>query len=78
MKKIPIYDEPLSEEERIEHTGKILQTPIRFHLIDCLKELKYGRMTEDQKYLDVFIEFVEAKGFGQPFSSDFINKIWDK
>jgi len=78
MNEILIFDRPLTEEETKKHIGKILQTPVRYHLIDCLKELKYGRMTEDQKYLDVFIEFVETKRFGHPFPSELINGIWEK
>jgi len=75
-KKVLIFDRPLNEKESMEHTGKILKSQIRYHLIDCLKELKYGRMAEDQKYIDVFIEFIEVIGYPSP--SELINGVWKK
>ena len=76
--KVIIYDTPLPEEERENHYGKVLKMPVRYHLIDCLKELKWGRPANDQKVLDSFIAYLELNDTGQPFSLEQIGLIFNK
>lgn len=65
-----IYSKPLTDEERSknENFGKPLKTPVRYHLIDCLKELKFGRPTSNQKLLQNWIdELYDDPDKGVPF-----------
>lgn len=52
------YTKPLSEEVFKEHNvaGKINSTPVRYHLVDVLKAMRFGRPGEDQNLLDDMIE----------------------
>lgn len=54
----------MTEKERSENIGKVLKAPVRYHLIDCLKDLKYGRPNKDQKILDEFIHILKTKENG--------------
>ena len=46
---------PLTSDERIILSGEILESPSKFHLIDILKEIKYGRPANNQKLIDKWI-----------------------
>lgn len=46
----------MTEEERNENIGKPLKTPLRYHLVDCLKDLKFGRPIENQIMINRWIE----------------------
>lgn len=68
---ITIYSEPLVDDERLtkKHQKDILNMPVRYHLIDCLKQLKYGRPTNNQEQIDKWIvELNENLDKGVPFS----------
>lgn len=60
MEEIEIFTEPMTNEERSENIGKPLEMHVRYHLIDCLKDLKFGRPDNNQKQLDKFISELEA------------------
>ena len=60
MKEIEIFTEPLTEDERIVHTQEIQQMPARYHLLDILKNIKYGRPAENQKLIEKWIEELEV------------------
>jgi len=45
----------MTEEEKKENIGKPLKMPVRYCLVDCLKDLKFGRPVEDQKQIDKWI-----------------------
>lgn len=63
-----IYSEPMADFEWKENVGKPLEFPHYYHLIDCLKELKYDRPPKDQKLLDRWInELKENPDLGKPF-----------
>jgi len=70
MSKIKIYENPMTTEERSENFGNILKMPVRYHLVDCLKDLKFGRPSENQKQIDKWIEELnEHPENGAPFSN---------
>lgn len=79
MEEITIYESPLSDEEYKEHSikGLIRKTPIRYHLIDVVKDLKHGRPAEDQKMINEWIAMMELSDRGSPFSSAIVNGIFD-
>jgi hypothetical protein len=66
-----IYKNPLTEQEIKEHlynNVRVLDNPIKYHLIDCLKQLKFGRPSSNQQILDKFIEELEQDlDKGKPF-----------
>jgi len=69
MEEIEIFSAPMTEEELSENTGKPLQMPVRYHLIDCLKELKFGRPSGNQDLIDKWIaELNENLEEGIPFT----------
>lgn len=51
-------EKPLSDEVFKEHNGKnkILSAPVRYHLVDVLKSLQFGRTTQDQYQLEDMME----------------------
>lgn len=53
--KIEIFTKPMTEKERSDNLGKPLKMSVRYHLIDCLKELKFGRPANNQEQLDKWI-----------------------
>lgn len=68
MEKTKIYTRPMTDEERSENYGNILKTSVRYHLIDCLRELKYGRPVNNQKLIEKWInELNENLDEGVPF-----------
>lgn len=78
---VDIFENPLTEEEYTKHSMDrlILKTPSRYHLVDCLKELKWGRPSESQKQIEDFIQFLLLDdNLGKPFSSDIVNGAWEK
>ena len=79
MEEIKIYESPLSDEEHKEHAhkGSIRQTPIRYHLIDVVKDLKHGRPATDQKMINEWIAMMELSDRGAPFSSAIVNGVFD-
>jgi hypothetical protein len=79
MEEIKIYEEPLSEAEHKEHAilGLIRQVPIRYHLIDVVKDLKHGRPAADQKMINEWIAMMELSDRGSPFSAAIVNGIFD-
>lgn len=79
MEEITIYESPLSDAEHKEHSikGLIKQAPIRYHLIDVVKDLKHGRPVEDQKMINEWIAMMELSDRGAPFSSVIVNGIFD-
>lgn len=69
MTEIKIFTEPMTEEERLENLGKPLQMPVRYHLIDCLKDLKFGRPAENQELIDKWISELNGDpDKGKPFT----------
>jgi len=68
MKEIKIFTDPMTDKERDVNLGKPLQMPVRYHLIDCLKELKSGRPICNQKLIQKWIdELKENLDNGKPF-----------
>ena len=67
--KIKIYQKPMTKKEWSQNYGKPLQMPVRYHLIDCLKELKFGRPSESQIQIDKWIDDLKKDlDNGIPFS----------
>lgn len=56
MKKIKIFDIPLTKEQRIEEAINISNMPVRYHLIDVLEIIKSGRPADNQEFLDEMIQ----------------------
>lgn len=79
MEHIKIHDTPLSKEEHAAHSleCKILQMPVRYHLVDCFKELKHGRTFKDQEVLDMFIQYMIDSDVGAPFSEFIVNEVFN-
>ena len=48
------------KEQKKDSTKLVLQNSVNHSLIDCLKELKYGRTKDDQEAIDEFIESRKA------------------
>jgi hypothetical protein len=69
MNEITVSSEPKFELSTLaENHRLILKTPIRFHLIEILKELKYGRPANNQKMIDKWIAELELNPEnGEPF-----------
>jgi len=69
MEEIKIYSEPLTAKEHSKEMANICKTPIRFHLIDVLKEIRYGRPVVDQHMITKWImDLEENKEVGTPFT----------
>ena len=72
MEEIKIYHNPLTEEEKASNMGLPLKMPIRYHLVDCLKELQFGRPTNNQdqiqKWIDELSKNSETLESGKPFN----------
>lgn len=62
MKEMKIYVEPLTKEESSmkKHQDDILRVPVRYNLIDCLKQLQFGRPISNQKQIDKWIKELKA------------------
>ena len=58
--KIKIFSNPMTDEERKHNVGYPLQMPSRYNLVDCLKDLKFGRPASNQKQIDKWIKELEA------------------
>lgn len=54
MEEILTFPNPLTDEEL-----KIERMPSRYHLVDSLKELMFGRPAESQKVLTKWIQELE-------------------
>lgn len=79
MEEIKIFTKPMTDDERRANIGKPLQMPVRYHLIDCLKELKFGRPAESQRQIDKWIaELNEELGNGTPFNINKVKEVWEK
>jgi hypothetical protein len=69
MEEIKIFREPMTDKQRSANLGLPLKMPSRYHLIDCLKDLKFGRPAENQhliqKWIDEMYEEIEN---GVPFT----------
>lgn len=60
---------PMMEKDSLNNIGKPLKTPVRFHLIDCLKELKFGRPAGNQRQISKWIlELENNLENGVPFT----------
>jgi len=58
----------MTDEQRSANLGKPLQMPVRYHLIDCLKDLQYGRPANNQELIQKWIdELNEDLEKGKPF-----------
>ena len=74
MEKIKTYIKPLTNDERDqarkEHGGNcFLSMSSRFHLIDSLKDLKFGKPVKYQSLVDELIELVKTREEeGVPFT----------
>ena len=69
MEIIKIYTEPMTDEERSANLGLTLRMPGRYHLIDCLKDLKFGRPAENQHLIQKWIDELNGETEkGVPFS----------
>jgi hypothetical protein len=80
MEKIIIYQDPLSDSEHKAHSisGNIRKLPVRYHLIDIIKDLKHGRPAENQRMMDEWIAMMELKlERGCPFSPEIVNGVWN-
>ena len=63
-----IFINPMTDKERSTHLGMPLKTPVRYHLIDCLKDLQFGRPVKNQKQIQKWIdELYENLENGKPF-----------
>jgi len=68
MEDVKIFTEPMTDEERSASIGLPLKMPIRYHLVDCLKDLQFGRPAENQKQIQKWIdELNENLDNGAPF-----------
>ncbi len=79
MEEIKIYENPLSKEEFTKHSinGSITNSPSKYHLIDIIKNLKFGRPAENQKMMDEWIAMMElAPERGAPFSPEIVNMVF--
>ena len=79
MEEIKIYEEPLSKEEFTEHSIKksIREMPCNYHLIDIIKDLKFGRPAENQRMMDEWIAMMElAPERGAPFSKAIVDVVF--
>ena len=43
----------------VSTTSSILQTPVKYNLVEVLTELKFGRSAKDQQFLDLCISTLE-------------------
>lgn len=69
MKDVKIFVKPMTDKERSVNIGLPLKMPIRYHLIDCLKDLKFGRPIDNQKQIQKWIdELNENLENGMPFT----------
>lgn len=76
---IKIFENPLSDEEFKQHSveGLIRKMSSRYHLIDIIKSLKFGR--PNTQIMDEWIAMLELKPErGNPFGSDIVNGVWEK
>lgn len=57
-----------------------LRSPAAHSLVECLKELKFGRPAEEQKILDEFVISVQKQlgNDGPGFSPDTIMEVFNK
>lgn len=56
------FNRPMTQEERDQNIGNPLKAPNRFHLVDCLKDLKLGAPADRQHLIDYFIQIALDKG----------------
>ena len=63
-----IFERPMTVEEHMENLEDIRKAPNRFHLIDVLKHIRYGRPEEDQKAISRWIKECEDNDIGTPFN----------
>jgi len=69
MKEMKIFTKPMTDKERSENLGNPLKMPVRYHLVDCLKDLQFGRPAENQKQLQEWIDKLNRDlGKGTPFT----------
>jgi len=57
-----------------------LQRPVAYSLVDCMKELKFGRPCQQQLVIDEAINFIVKRlgNDGPPFSLDIVSDVFDK
>jgi hypothetical protein len=69
MKEIKIFTKPMTENERSDNFDKPLKMPVRYHLVDCLKDLQFGRPANNQKQIQKWItELNKNLELGVPFT----------
>jgi hypothetical protein len=56
--EIVIYHHPLDDQGFSDESHRILRIPNHYHLIDCLKALKFGRPANNQDFLDICIGYL--------------------
>ena len=58
----------------------VLHSPANHSLVECLKELKFGRPGAQQLVLDEAINFIVRRlgDDGPPFNPDIINEVFNK
>ena len=63
-----IFTKPMTKKERLLNMGKPLKMPVRYHLVDCLKDLQFGRPAENQQIIQKWIdELNDDLKKGEPF-----------
>jgi len=57
-----------------------LRAPAAHSLVECLRELKFGRPAREQMVIDELINVVHGRlgDDGPGFSPDVVKKVWDK
>lgn len=69
MEDIKIFTKPMTKKQRSKNVGLPLKMPVRYHLVDCLKDLKFGRPAENQYLIQKWIdELNEQTENGVPFT----------
>jgi len=70
MEEIKIFREPMTDKQRSKNVGLPLKMPSRYHLVDCLKDLKFGRPANNQILIQKWIDEMlnEETENGVPFT----------
>jgi len=75
--EVKIYMNPLSDKEHSDLMKDILKYPIRFHLVDVFRQMKFGRPAKTQEQIQKCIDFLELNPeLGEPFSPEIVNAVW--
>ena len=62
-----IFKKPMTVDEHMNNLDGVRKSPTRFHLIDVLKNIRYGRPEKDQVAITRWIKECEDNNIGEPF-----------